>query len=160
MSYPPNQPSYQPPGQSPYKPYGQPYQQMRPPARQSNPWKWILIIGGGGGCLVVVLCCGGMFLAGYAGLGMMADEVKTQVENSPEVRQFIGEVESFETNFNASWDIEDQDVFVYDIKGSLGSGKVTARHTTDSSSGLEVVHEAQLELDDGRIFDITLDNGW
>lgn len=133
---------------------------MRPQRNRSNPWKWILIFGGGGGCLVVLLCCGGLILAGFSGLGMMAEEVKVQIQNTPEVKQFIGEVQSFETNFSESWAIEDQDVFVYDIRGTLGTGKVTARHTTDGFSGEEIVHEAELELDDGRAFDITLDNGW
>jgi hypothetical protein len=129
----------------------QTYDDDRPPRkRSSSNWIWMLVIGGivtlGGGILA---CCGGLV---YFGLNVTTTQVETELRDDPQLREHLGEIQSFKMNFARSVAVRDgagggDDIFVYDVVGSKASGEVTVHHS--NAGGQNMVRSASLRLKDG-----------
>ena len=156
---PPTGPSYYPPppgGGYASNPYGSsppnstggagpPGYYPPPPSGSSSGWLWPLLVGG----VLLFLCCGGG-VVGFAwfGLNIMGEEIANELRDNPKLREHIGELESAEMDIIASGAENDDDTFVYRVKGDKGSGRVTVRQITDEN-GDEVIEEATLRLPTG-----------
>ena len=141
---PPGQPW--PPQQQPWPP-GPPPQ---PPAKPRSRLLWVLL---GVGGLIGALCCGGFGVLAYFGLELISTEVRNQVRDHPVVVQHIGVIESFEVSFIESAATNDDETFVYHVKGTKGSGVLTAKHVTNAA-GEEEILWAKLRLRDGQEHDL------
>jgi hypothetical protein len=117
-----------------------------PPKKGSLLWLWILLGVGGIGMLV---CCGGLVAVSMFGLNVMAAEVADQVRDVPAFREHIGELESLDVDFVASSAKGDEETFVYNAKGSKGTGVLTVKQTEDEDWNA-LIEEASLRLPDGR----------
>jgi hypothetical protein len=106
----------------------------------------LVFLGLGLGC--VLLCCGGGAGLMYFGMNIMSAEIANQLQDNPVFREHIGEIETFEVNFAQSAATDD-DVFVYDVQGNKGKGRVTARTTTDANGNEQIVW-AKLRTADGQ----------
>jgi hypothetical protein len=143
--------AHQPGGTPPPPPppvYGYGYPPIPPQKPRSRRRFWIFV--GVGVLLLVVLCCAGVIGLGFYGFNLIETEVRDLVRDDPVIVEHIGEIETFDVDFNASGDIKDDDTFVYQVKGTKGSGVLTVRHITDDK-GDEVIQSAELRLPDGRV---------
>jgi len=116
------------------------------------------------GCIIVVivgvfmvlatLCCGGLGFLAYFGLDMMSDEVESDLRDNPVIAEHIGSIQSFEMDWGGSFvEEEDEDTFVFRIRGSKASGIVTVLCDTDSAEIAEVV-SGTLQVDSGETYDL------
>lgn len=143
-----NTPPNSPPPTDQYRPVAVP----STPARKTG-WVFALLaIFGGGGML---LCCGSVGTVIYFGMGLVAAEVRDELSSTPEFRENIGKIESFDTNFVRSGQAEDDETFVYDVAGSKGKGYVSVKQRT-GSDGNEILEWAELTMEDGRRIPIEL----
>lgn len=113
-------------------------------------WAMILIIAAvvlGGGTLV---CCGGFV---YFGLNIMSAEVETELRDNARLREHIGELQELTMNFTRSLANDEDDIFVYNVRGTLGNGELTVHHIT-GDDGRELVVAASLRLSDGRTIEL------
>lgn len=101
----------------------------------------------GGGTLV---CCGGFV---YFGLNIMSAEVETELRDNARLREHIGELQELTMNFTRSLANDEDDIFVYNVRGTLGSGELTVHHIT-GDDGRELVVAASLRLSDGRTIEL------
>ena len=144
-SYDPNLPGGAPP--PPPSPYGY-FPQPPPPPPQRSGRRVICILVGIGALLVVLICAGVVGLA-FFGMNVIETEVRNQVRDDPALVEHIGQIEDFDADLTESGAIDDEDTFVYRVKGTKGSGLLTVRHITDDN-GDEVVEWAKLRLPDGK----------
>lgn len=131
-------------GSSP-SPYASPY---GPPPPRSAPKLWLWIVLGVGG-LAVLCCCGGSIGAAIFGLNITTTEVANELRDNPKFREHIGELQTLSIDWTRSSAEDDGDTFVYNAKGSKGSGVVTVKHITDDDGNEEII-DASLRLPDGR----------
>lgn len=116
-------------------------------------WPLVLIVlalafGGG-----VVVCCGG---AVYFGLNMLSAEIELELRDNPRLREHVGEVQEFQMNLTRSLATADDDVYLYSVRGTKGSGELTVKHIT-GDDGNEIILEASLRLTDGTTVDLLAD---
>lgn len=100
-----------------------------------------------------VLCCGGL---AYFGFNLMATELEVAIRDNPTIHEHLGDVESVSLNFMKSIADDDDDTWVYNVKGSKAQGELTVVQTTDDD-GDEVFHSAQLRLADGRTIEVPIE---
>jgi hypothetical protein len=143
--YPQNYPQNYPHGPTPPPPFGH-FPHAPPPPKSRKRLVWILV---GVGGLATVLCCGGFGLLAYFGFGIISTEVRNQVRDHPVVVEYIGEIESFEMSFTESAATNDDETFVYEIKGTKGTGVLTAKHVTNDDGSEEILW-AKLRLPNGQ----------
>ena len=104
--------------------------------------------------VLVTLCCGGLGLLAYFGFGMMTDEVESDLRDNPVIAEQIGSIQSFEMHWGGSFvEEEDEDTYVFSIRGSKASGIVTVLCDTDSAEIAEVV-SGTLQVDSGETYDL------
>jgi hypothetical protein len=103
----------------------------------------VSLIVGAGLCLVV--CCGGIV---NFGMGVQAEEVRSELEANPKFIEHVGQVQEFRVNYMASFSDQNNDVFVYDVKGTKWSGRLTVKHET-GADGKEKVIWAKMTLSSG-----------
>jgi hypothetical protein len=150
-------------GPSPYDPTN-PYSTlggppgMHPP-RKSNAWLWILGIGGGilGLGLLCCGCFGGLF---YFGWGQMNEMVKQQIQNDPVIQEHIGEVYSVSANVMATGQEVQanppppgDNVLVFDVKGSKGSGQLVGTQLEQPAPG-RFLRDMRLKKD-GQVYPLS-----
>jgi hypothetical protein len=136
-------------GPSPFSDPGPPassyYGPPPTPRKSSAALWWGLGIGGA----VLLLACGGtctgllMF-----GMNIAEEEIAAQLRDEPKFREHIGELQSLDMDLIASGAEDDDEVFVYKVRGSKGSGKVTI-HEGEDDDGNTTVEKATLRLSDG-----------
>lgn len=168
QSFPPNPYGNQPrpgnpyvqgqPGQ--YPGYGQPgYPQFgpggfAPPKKSGSSLFWILGIIGG----LIFFCCLGCGGVGIAAMSWVANTesrmVKAELEKSPKAVEELGTPIEVKMNFGESIAHDDNDIFVFDVSGPKGKGKVRA----DCDAGDEIVFECHLDVN-GKTIDVLEDNG-
>ena len=132
------------PGSSPTaysSPYGAP-----PPKSSPKTWLWIVL---GVGGLAVLCCCGGVIGVAMFGLNIATTEVANELRDNPKFREHIGELQTLSIDWTRSSAEDDEDTFVYNAKGTKGSGVVTVTHITDDDGNKEII-DASLRLPDGR----------
>lgn len=121
---------YRPTGGNPYQPGmssgGGPLQpQPRRPQKAKLTWLWVLLGVGGVGIVSVCGCC---IASAVFFQGEDAKLVQTAFENDPMVIEHIGENATVTYNFGESMAIEDVDIFIYDISGPKGIGKIRVKY--------------------------------
>lgn len=116
-------------------------------SKSSN--KIVIFIIAGIGFLIMAGCCGFVFW----GYGLFTDQAKDALNDNPVIQEHIGEIEEIETDFTATGNAEGEDVFVFRIKGSKGSGVVTAEFISTGPES-EEVRSGTLELDSGETYDL------
>lgn len=136
-----------PPSGNQPQPYASPgaFQPYSQPPPSSNWWLWILL---GLGGLTAVCCCGGGIGIVNFGMDIVAEEVAGLLRDNPKFREHIGELQDMSVDWPASIAADDDDTFVYSVKGDKGSGKITVKHVTNDD-GEEEILEASLRLSDG-----------
>jgi hypothetical protein len=96
-----------------------------------------LIVGltvAGGLCMLV--CCGGLV---HFGLGVASEEVRNELEADPRFVDHVGQVQEFSVDYIGSISNEESDVWVYNVKGTKWSGRVTVKHETDANGDERIV---------------------
>lgn len=106
-----------------------------------------LVVGGG---LLAVLCCGGF---AYFGLGVVAEQVKTDLRGNAVIEEHIGPITSIRTELIASAATQGQDEFVFDVEGPKGKGRLQVV-TVTIDAGTEDVVSGTLELPNGERYDL------
>ena len=87
------------------------------------------------------------------GMNITTAEVSNELRDNPKFREHIGELQTLTIDWTKSSAEDDSDTFVYDAKGTKGSGVVTVKHVTDNDGNEEIVR-ASLRLSDGRTVQI------
>ncbi|MCH5377557.1 MAG: hypothetical protein JJ992_26670 [Planctomycetes bacterium] len=106
-----------------------------------------------GAGLMLLLCCGGGALVVRFGMQIITTQVEDQLADNPVLKEHIGEIEAFDLDWSRSFADEDDDTFVYQVRGTKGEGRVTVKHITDDSGDQEIV-SASLRLSSGETFDL------
>jgi hypothetical protein len=94
----------------------------------------VAVVVAGGVCLLV--CCGGLV---HFGLGVTAEQVRNKLEIDPRFVQHVGQVQEFNVDYIASFSNDEDDVFVYNVKATKWSGRVTVKHETDDEGDEQII---------------------
>lgn len=130
------------------QPYSTPqtFQPYAPKPSGSNLWVWVLL---GVGGIAGVCCCGGGIAVAMLGMNIVTAEIGDLLRDNPKFREHIGELQEINVDYIASAAKDDDETFVYNVKGDKGSGVVTVKHVTGDDGNEEIV-EASLRLKDGQ----------
>ncbi len=120
-----------------------------PTARQSPLLIWVLLLGGGA-ILALLLAVGGFLWWGY---DLFHTQARDAVARNPVIERHIGEIRDFDFDLDATGDDPDPEVFVVRVKGTLGSGVVTAKFVTVDADR-ERIDGGTLVLDGGERYDL------
>ncbi|MEM7316734.1 MAG: hypothetical protein AAF497_26675, partial [Planctomycetota bacterium] len=115
-------------------------------------WPFIL---GGCGCFTIV----GFVLLIYAFFFLLqldSDEIAFRLRDHPQIQTHLGEIEELKVNMIKTGNVDDDDVYVYDVTGSKASGELHISSTFDDNFD-EEFHEIKLRLEGGEWIDIDLD---
>jgi hypothetical protein len=94
-------------------------------------------------------CCGSVIAVVVFGMNVISTEIGDQVRDNPKFREHIGELQEISVDYTASAAKDDDDTFVYNVKGDQGSGVLTVKSLTDDDFN-EQIEEATLRLPDGK----------
>lgn len=111
-----------------------------------------------GAVAIGILFVSGAFFVGKMGLDLMAEQVRTEVQDNPVILEHVGEIEEIETDLGASANEAGANVFVFDVVGSMGSGRLTV-NTVTVSAEREEVNWGRLRLESGEEHDLFPDQG-
>ncbi len=87
------------------------------------------------------------------GCGLLAEfeqQVAADIQENPVIREHIGEIQRIETDWDATGEAPGDDVFVFRLDGTLGSGVLTAECITVDADHEDVV-SGSLRLPSGRV---------
>ena len=139
---------------TPVGPSTPPIETQDPSQSRTFPWSKVLIFGCGGCAVIVVLA---FFFGGWAlmklGLGVFADEVESELRSNPVIIEHVGRIEEFELDLSASVAEAGGEDFVFKVKGTKGSGLVTATCVTNED-GIEEVVAGTIQLESGETLDL------
>ncbi len=100
-----------------------------------------------------VLCCGAGGIVTYTvfsfGEQVLVEDIRSQLQDDPTIKNELGGIESMEVNWAASMMHEDEDTMIYDVRGTLGQGRLEVRSITFGDQ--EVIEAATLRMSDGRV---------
>jgi hypothetical protein len=119
-----------------------------PPAKRSSCGCWLLATVLVVLALSLLVCCGGGYFVTRFGMSMLTSEIEDQLRDNPLLRDKIGDVQSFEMDWVRSFRDQQDDTFVYRVKGTKGEGEVTVRHVTNDEGDEEIL-SATLRLPNG-----------
>jgi hypothetical protein len=136
-----------------YDPGAQPYDAQVSGPRKSSSTGCIVAVIAGAAAVALLVCCGGGGALVWFGLDVMSAEVEQQLRDQPRVREHFGELRSVKMDFAKSAAVEGDDVFVYQVEGTKGSGEVTVR-LEEVEFGEQRVTEATLRLSSGEEIDL------
>jgi hypothetical protein len=88
------------------------------------------------GVLCVFSCCGGLV---YLGLDVATEEVRASLEQDDRFAEHVGQIEDFSLDFIGSVADDDDDTWIYNVKGSRWSGRITVKHVTDNDGDERIV---------------------
>lgn len=109
-----------------------PYNSPQMPAEKKKGSKTLWIILGIVGVTLfgTCACCSGV---AYFGTGVVSDEfgkqIALQYSDDPIVVRQLGGIDSCSMNTWATWQHEDEEMFVFDVKGPKGSGQIEAKQS-------------------------------
>lgn len=114
----------------------------RSPPRNGLPaWAWLLI----SGMLALVLAVGSLVVWGWS---IFVGQARTALAEHPAVIEHIGRIDGISADFVAMGAIDDDDTFVFRLRGSRGNGTAVARFvSTDADQ--ERIAGGTLRLPDG-----------
>lgn len=127
----------------------------RPPQKSGFNVLLVIILGGAG---LILLCCGGLAGLGVYSFHLVADQVADDLRDNPVIVEHIGTIDEFEMDWGDSFSEDDNDVFVYRIRGPNGEGKVHVKSVSVDTDTEEVVW-GYLEMSDGRRHDLLPEDG-
>ncbi len=128
--------------------FGQP----KAPKKKKNVLFWVLIsVGVGFG----ILCCGGGTGLVMMGMNMIAADIEVQLRDNEQLRAEVGEIQSLEVNWSKTMNADDEDVMVFPLQGSEGSGELTVNSVTGDNAN-EEIRSATLRTSDGREIELNL----
>lgn len=121
------------------------------PRRNSGCWIVALILGLTGGAAVLLAgCCGGFV---YAGMGIVAEQVRTDLRGNGVIDEHLGPITSIEVEWMSSLAAPGEDEYVFNVEGPKGTGRVqVVSETVDA--GAEKVTSGFLELPNGDRHDL------
>jgi hypothetical protein len=137
-------------------PHGAPSLATAPRLRRGAIRPILLVLLGAAGAFIV-LCCGGGMLLLHIGMGEFARQVQVDLNTNPVIQSHIGEVESCKVKYGASLMEEGEDVYVFHVRGTKGSGTVTAECVTIDEDTEQVV-SGTLVLSSGETVDLFPDS--
>jgi hypothetical protein len=139
--------TWQPPGQPqrPYQPPASSFYGPPPPRKSPSAVVWVALAIGGA---LLLVCGGGCGALVVFGLNVAEEEIIAQLRDNPKLREHIGEIESLDLDIVASGAEDDEDVFVYRVKGTQGAGRLIIREGSNDDFDT-IVEEATLRLSDG-----------
>jgi hypothetical protein len=114
---------------------------------------WILGIVGVLG-LALVICCGvGGYSAYSFGMNVMAEAIKQEIKDDPQVREHIGEISDMSVNLAKTGEETQKrgtgdNILVFEIKGSNGNGELIVHQAKQPQPG-EFFKKIDLRLDSG-----------
>lgn len=117
--------------------------------------RWIFIVAGlsvATGLAIVAGCLGVL----HFGLEMTTEEVRQGLEANPKFVERVGRVHDFKMDRLASFNDDDEDVWIYDVKGEKLSGRLTVKHET-ADDGSERIIWARMTLPTGEVVDLAVD---
>ena len=129
--------------------------QVASPHKSSGKW-FVLAILGGVGLLCVVACCGGSIWFVNFGMSIVSADIESQLRDHPQVRQYVGEIQSLEVNWAKSMVEGGDDTFVYEVVGTDGSGELTVDSISNDEGGEDII-SAKLRLSNGETIQLTID---
>lgn len=109
------------------------------------------------GCLIPIAVASALGIVGLvglavAGMALLVADVETAVQDNPVLLRHMGAFE-LELDWSRSMAAEEQDVFVFRVKGTKGEGRLIARTLTLDDGG-EAVLSGALRLASGETIDI------
>ena len=107
----------------------------------------------GAAALLLMFGCGGIAALMGVGFNSIRREVALDLHDHPQIREHIGEMDSFELDLGGSFEVVDSGSFVYAISGSKGRGLIQV-WSEANARGVEEVVAAELEMDDGRLIQL------
>ncbi len=110
------------------------------------------------GGVVVALLIGGGILVGSFGLDVVADQVRSDIQDNPVILEHLGNIEEIDVDFAATANIDALDVFVFNLKGAKGNAILTAECITIDDD-TEDVTWGRIRVDSGETFDLFPDQG-
>jgi hypothetical protein len=120
--------------------------------RRSRLGLWIGF-GIGAAVLLSLTCLGGLGLLVGWGMGMVTEQVETELRRIDALREHVGEIQEFELDWFRSFSEPSEDVFVYRLTGSRASGLVRVESLTIDSQREELVW-AELLLPSGECIEL------
>lgn len=126
----------------------EPQDPWSPPAYQRKRSRLWVVLLAGAVLLVGLTCLGGSAFV-FFGLDLVTADVEADLRDNPVLREELGDVVEFEIAWGQSFAHPDEDVFVYRVTGTKGSGLVRAESLTVDDG--EQVIWAELELPSGEV---------
>ena len=87
------------------------------------------------------------------GLDVFANDVESELRDNPVIIEHIGRIEEIEADLMASLSTEGEDDFVFDVRGTKGSGLIHATCVT-RDDGTEAVTAGTIQLETGETLDL------
>jgi hypothetical protein len=84
---------------------------------------------------------------------IITTDIEDQLADNPILREQVGEIESFEMDWTRTFADEDDDTYVYRVRGSDGEGRITVKHITNEDGGEQIL-SAELRMSSGETFDL------
>ena len=129
-----------------------PIPQRRPPAPARKPRipLWVAILFGVT-CAFVLLIGAATYLFYNLGWKAFSEQAVTAMNEQSIIQRCIGNIESSSLDFGRTNSDPRENSFAFRVKGSAGSGLVTAVFTTIDADN-ERIDEGELKMDNGRMF--------
>jgi hypothetical protein len=126
----------------------EPQDPWSPPAYQRKRSRLWIVLLVGAVLFVSLTCLGGSALV-FFGLDLVTADVAADLRDNAVLREELGDIRSFEIAWGKSFAHPDEDVFVYRVTGTKGSGLVQAESITVDEG--EHVIWAELLLPSGEV---------
>lgn len=107
------------------------------------------------GIAFAVMCCGGGGGLMMMGMNMIAADIEVQLRDHDQLRAEVGEIQSLDVNWSKTFNDDNEDIMVFDLKGSEGNGELTVDSYTDDD-GNEQIRSATLRTSDGRTVELDI----
>ncbi len=144
-----------PGGQRPYpQSYNDPnFPHQQPPRSGNRTLFWVLGIIAALFIAGVIACCGFVYLGVPFVSNQLANQLRPQLQNSPEIVEHIGEIQDMTLNPQAMQQEDQSGKMVFDLQGTKGNGQVVV---DPAQFGANTIDEGlELVLPDGRRIPIT-----
>lgn len=87
------------------------------------------------------------------GLDVFANDVESELRDNPVIIEHIGRIDELEVDLTASLSTEEEDDFVFKVRGTKGSGLIHATCVT-IDDGTEEVTSGTIQLESGETLDL------
>ena len=105
--------------------------------------------------LIFMVSCGGGGGLVMMGMNMIAADIEVQLRDNEQLRAEVGEIQSLDVNWSRTFNEDNEDIMIFDLKGSEGSGELTVDSYSDDNAN-EQIRSAVLRTSDGRTVELDL----